>query len=99
MHFKNQQALIVREKGCPLKSKRLRSVEELAHRAQLRQSLPPDTDSRLLTEMNSCRTSSRSYSRPGGKRVQSQERRVCHFVQGRQLLTALRDEGLQIDSQ
>ena len=34
------------------KSKRLRSVEGLTHRAERRQSHPPDTESRLLTEMN-----------------------------------------------
>ena len=33
------------------KSKRLRSVEGLTHRAERRQSHPPDTDSRLLTEI------------------------------------------------
>ena len=55
MHFKNQHALIVRRKATFSKSKHLRSVEGLTHRAERRESHPPDTDSRLLTEMNRSR--------------------------------------------
>ena len=51
MHFKNQRALIVRGKAMSSKSRRLPSVEGLTHRAERRKSHRPDTDSRLLTEM------------------------------------------------
>jgi hypothetical protein len=52
MHFKNQHALIVRGMASISKSKRLPSVEGLTHRAERRESHPPDTDGRLLTEMS-----------------------------------------------
>jgi len=52
VHFENQRVLIVREKMMSSKSRRLRSFERLAHCAKRWQSPTPDTNSRLLTEMN-----------------------------------------------
>jgi hypothetical protein len=59
MHFKNQQALIVRIKGNVPEIKRLASVEGLSHRAERRESHRLDTDSRLSTEMDRSRMCSR----------------------------------------
>jgi hypothetical protein len=48
-HFKNRHALVLWGTPTFSKSKRLPSVEGLAHRAERPESHPPDTDSRLLT--------------------------------------------------
>jgi hypothetical protein len=55
LHFKDQRLLIVLEKVMSAKSKRLRSVEGMTHSAERRESHGPDTDRRLLTEMNRSR--------------------------------------------
>jgi hypothetical protein len=52
VHFENQRALTVQQKAISSKSRPLLFGEELTHRAGRRQSHPPDTDSRLLTQMN-----------------------------------------------
>ncbi len=52
VHFENQRVLMVREKVMSPESRRLRFFERLAHCAKRWQSQTPDTDSRLLTEMN-----------------------------------------------
>jgi hypothetical protein len=52
MHVKSQHALIVREKVMRSKSRRLRSNEGSLIARNARQSHSPDTDSRLLTEIN-----------------------------------------------
>jgi hypothetical protein len=52
VHFENQRVLFLREKVMSWKSRRLQSVEGLTHCAERRRSHPPDTDSRLLTELN-----------------------------------------------
>ena len=52
VHFENQRVLMVREKVMSPESRRLRFFERLAHCAKRWQSQPPDTDSRLLTELN-----------------------------------------------
>jgi hypothetical protein len=57
MHFKNQHALMVQQEVMSSKSRRLRSVEGLTPYVERRQSQPPDTDSRLLTELNRSRVS------------------------------------------
>jgi len=51
MHFMNQRALIARGEGNILEIKAFTVRRGLTHYAERRQSHPPDTDSRLLTEM------------------------------------------------
>ena len=52
VHFKNQHAIAVSEAATLPKSRRLRFVEGPTYCAECRGSLPPDTDSRLLTELS-----------------------------------------------
>ena len=52
MHFKNQHALVVQGTATFRESRLLPSVEGLTHREGCRESHPPDTDGRLLTQMN-----------------------------------------------
>jgi hypothetical protein len=53
MHFKNQHAFTVRRKSNVLEIKAFAVLGEgLTHRAERRESHWPDTDSRLLTEVN-----------------------------------------------
>jgi hypothetical protein len=59
MHFEIQHALTVRGPATFLKSRPLQSIEGLTHCAERRKSLPPDTGSRLLTEMRRARICSR----------------------------------------
>ena len=75
------------------KSRRLRSVEGLTHRAERRQSHPPDTDSRLLTEMNRSRIAhGRNLDREATSAVVGTAGASVHPRQAE--LTAFRDQGL-----
>jgi hypothetical protein len=51
MHFMNQRATSCREEATVSKPKRLPPVEAMTDGAERWESHPPDTDSRLLTEM------------------------------------------------
>jgi hypothetical protein len=55
MHFKNQQVLILREKAISLEIKAFAVRRRADPGAECQESHPPDTDSRLLTEMNRSR--------------------------------------------
>ncbi len=59
MHFKNRHALIVRGKGNVLEIKAFAVRRWADHRPERPESLPLDTDSRLLSEMNQSRMCSR----------------------------------------
>jgi hypothetical protein len=52
MHFKNQHVLVVQGTATFRKAKLLPSVEGLTCRVGRRESHPPDTDGRLLTQMD-----------------------------------------------
>jgi hypothetical protein len=62
MHFKTQHALLVQGTATFRKLKLLPSVEGLTCRVECRESHPPDTDSRLLTDT---RRSPKASGRPG----------------------------------
>ena len=62
MHFKIQHALLVQGTATFRQFKHLPSVEGPTCRVECRESHPPDTDSRLLTDT---RRSPRASGRPG----------------------------------
>jgi hypothetical protein len=74
MHFMNQRTCRAGN-GNVLEIKALPSVEGLTHRVECRESHPPDTDSRLLTQLNDGRICSRR-NLALKQRVQSREPRV-----------------------
>ena len=58
VHFKNQHALVVHGTATFRKSKLLPSVEGTTYRVECRECHPPDTDGRLLTQVNGGRVCS-----------------------------------------
>jgi hypothetical protein len=85
MHFKNQRAIMVRRKGNVLEIKAF-SLRRRVHSLRgTPESHPPDTDSRLLTELNRSRIVLTAVISTVKQRVQSREPRVHQFIHDRQI--------------